>query len=137
MQRSMDPATAREFCTRWLPAWTGNTPEYLATFYTDDLFYSDPTIPYGVHGKAAFTQYMRKLLGNNPNWVWEHETGVPMEDGFVNKWRVTIPVGDSSIICRGICLVQFRGDLIYRNETYFDTRPLIQAIQDWNRKKAA
>ena len=40
---------AREFAERWLPAWSGNDPEHLASFYSEDCFYSDPAIPDGLH----------------------------------------------------------------------------------------
>jgi hypothetical protein len=67
--------------------------------------------------------------------VWTHEVGIPLEDGFLNKWRLEAPVGDHVVACRGVCSVQMRGSLIYRNETYFDTLPLITAILDWNKRK--
>jgi hypothetical protein len=135
--RLYTPAEAREFCKTWLPAWTGNDPERLATFYTDDLFYCDPTVPNGVRGKPAFINYMKKLLGNNPNWVWTHESGIPMQDGFVNKWQVLIPVGDRQLAVPGVCLVQLRDGSIYRNEVYFDTLELVTAIHAWNARKPA
>lgn len=135
--RSFSPEEARQFCTSWLPAWTGNDAERLASFYTEDAFYLDPTVPQGVQGKPALILYFRKLLGNNPAWVWEHLSGVPLEDGFLNKWKVSIPVGDRVIDCRGVCSVQLRDGLIYRNEVYFDTYELITAIHAWNREKRA
>ncbi|HLS81255.1 MAG TPA: nuclear transport factor 2 family protein [Steroidobacter sp.] len=61
---------ARAFADRWLPAWSGNTPELLASFYSDDAFYLDPAIPGGVRGKAALLAYFRTLLRYNPKWVW-------------------------------------------------------------------
>ena len=30
---------ARVFAEKWLPAWTGNNPDLLAGFYSDDVFY--------------------------------------------------------------------------------------------------
>jgi ketosteroid isomerase-like protein len=59
--QSMTPAEAREFAARWLPAWTGNDPLRLASFYTEDLFYSDPTLPDGVTGKKDFIRYLSEL----------------------------------------------------------------------------
>ena len=50
-------AEAKEFASRWLPAWTGNDPERLASFYAEDCFYSDPAIPEGVEGREALTRY--------------------------------------------------------------------------------
>ena len=36
------PEQARQFCAAWLPAWTGNDAERLASFYAEDAFYLDP-----------------------------------------------------------------------------------------------
>jgi len=33
---------AQRFAEEWLPAWSGNKPEFLASFYFDDAFYLDP-----------------------------------------------------------------------------------------------
>jgi SnoaL-like domain len=134
---SMTADEARTFAARWLPAWTGNNPKKLAAFYTDDLFYLDPTVPGGVTGKDAFVRYLSRLLANNPDWIWTHNCAVPLEDGFLNKWRLDAPVGDQLIACRGVCTVQMRGGLIYRNEVYFDTLDLITAIRAWNSRKSA
>ena len=128
---------AHRFAEVWLPAWTGNDPRKLASFYTDDLFYSDPTVPNGIEGKPAFLNYLSKLLANNPAWAWTQEDAVPLEGGFLNKWKLDAPVGDQIVNCRGVCTVQFRGSLIRRNEVYFDTMPFISAIESWNRRKRA
>jgi len=124
----LDPDAARDFASRWLPAWTGNRPEVLASFYSEDVYYSDPAIPAGVHGRAALTVYFGKLLGRNPRWVWTHRGSIPMRDGFLNLWHASIPVGDTSIEIDGVCTVQLRDELIYRNEVFFDRSTLLQAI---------
>ena len=112
---------AREFASRWLPAWTGNQPEKLAAFYSDDAFYLDPAVPGGIRGKDNLLAYFRKLLAQNPEWVWTQIEAIPMEGGFLNKWLARIPIGDKIIECIGVCFVQFddRGK-IRRNEVYFD-----------------
>jgi hypothetical protein len=116
---------AREFAAKWLPAWTGNDPERLAAFYSDDALYLDPTIPQGVKGKEALLGYFRKLLAHNPDWVWTQIEPIPLEDGFLNKWRAEIPVGGTVITCIGGCFVQLDGQgLIRRNEVYFDCTEL-------------
>src|SRR5712675_3745355 len=97
---------ARRFCAAWLPAWTGNDAERLASFYTEDACYLDPGIPQGL------IRYFKKLLGNNPAWVWQHLSGVPLEDGFLNQWRASVPVGNRVIDYRGVCSVQVREGLI-------------------------
>lgn len=120
---------AQSFAHRWLPAWTGNKPELLVDFYSDDVFYSDPGIPNGVNGKSNLLLYFEKLLGQNPKWIWEQIEAIPMEDGFVNKWKAQIPVGSKTITCIGVCFLQFNTEgQIKRNEVYFDRTELVQEI---------
>jgi len=117
----MTSEQAREFASRWLPAWTGNEPEKLAEFYSDDALYLDPAVPRGIRGKQDLLAYFRKLLAQNPDWVWTQIEGIPMEGGFLNKWHARIPIGESVIECVGVCFVQFDGQgRIRRNEVYFD-----------------
>jgi len=112
---------AREFASRWLPAWTGNGPEKLAEFYSDDALYLDPAVPQGIRGKEKLLAYFRRLLAQNPDWVWTQIEGIPMEGGFLNKWHARIPIGERVIECVGVCFVQFDGQgRIRRNEVYFD-----------------
>ena len=120
---------AKDFAAQWLPAWTGNQPEKLADFYSDDVFYLDPGIPNGVYGKAALFKYFQKLLAQNPKWVWTQIEGIPLEGGFLNKWHASIPVGVKTIECVGVCFVQFdEYGKICRNEVYFDRTNLIAEI---------
>ena len=63
---------ARAFAARWLPAWTGNQPERLAAFYSEDAFSSDPAIPSGIRGRDELVAYFSKLLARNPDWAWTH-----------------------------------------------------------------
>jgi len=121
---------ARSFAERWLPAWSGNDPELLASFYSDDARYVDPAIPGGVKGKTALLDYFRKLLAYNPEWVWTQIEGIPMEDGFLNKWHASIPVGSKTIEVVGVCLVQLdQAGKIRRNEVYFDRAQLLAEIE--------
>jgi len=117
----MTKEKAREFASRWLPAWTGNDPEKLADFYSDEALYLDPAVPGGIRGKDNLLAYFRKLLAQNPNWVWTQIEAIPMEGGFLNKWLARIPIGDKIIESIGVCFVQFGdGGKIRRNEVYFD-----------------
>jgi hypothetical protein len=120
---------ARRFAERWLPAWSGNNPELLASFYSDDAFYLDPAVPAGVKGKPAVLAYFRKLLANNPDWVWSQVEAIPLEDGFLNKWHAVIPVGAVRLDVVGVCSVQFdAAGKIRRNEVYFDRSKLLLEI---------
>lgn len=119
---------ARAFAERWLPAWSGNRPELLASFYTDDAVYSDPAVPHGVRGRPAILSYFEKLLGRNPEWVWVHRGSVPMQDGFLNHWHASIPVAGQVVEAVGVCSVQLRDGLIYANHVYFDRSGLLRAL---------
>ena len=125
----MNREEAKAFAARWLPAWTGNQPERLASFYSEDAFYLDPAVPEGINGREALIGYFRKLLAYNPRWVWTNIDVSPMENGFLNKWLARIPVGDEVIECVGVCTVELRDGLISRNEVYFDRTRLIAAIK--------
>ena len=126
---------AKKFAKEWLPSWTGNNPEKLCSYYSDDAFYLDPGVPGGIKGKENLLSYFRKLLSYNPKWIWTQIDAIPMEDGFLNKWHASIPVGKDIIECIGVCSVQLNDEgKIYRNEVYFDRSELLNAI---NTKKKA
>ena len=126
----MSQTEAQQFAEEWLPAWTGNRPEVLADFYSDDCLYIDAGIPAGARGKTELLNYFRKLLGQNPNWVWTQIEAIPMEDGFLNKWQARIPVGDETLELIGVCLVQFDdAGKIRRNEVYFDRSELVASVR--------
>jgi len=132
----MTKEEAAEFASKWLPAWTGNNPEGLAKYYSEDVFYLDPAIPNGVNGKDELLAYFRILLAHNPDWVWTQIEGIPMEGGFLNKWLAKIPVGEKVLECMGVCFVQFDEDgLIRRNEVYFDRSELLAEIAGLKKKK--
>jgi len=132
----MTKEEAKEFASRWLPAWTGNEPEKLADFYSDDCFYLDPAITSGVNGKTELLAYFKKLLSQNPAWIWTQIEPIPMEGGFLNKWLAKIPVGHKIIECVGVCFVQFDNQgKIKRNEVYFDRSELISEIYKYNKAK--
>jgi hypothetical protein len=125
----LSASEAAAFAQRWLPAWTGNDPERLAAFYSDDALFIDPGIPAGVHGKAELLAYLRKLLANNPRWVWTQLEAIPMDGGFLNKWLAQIPVGAQTLEIVGVCLVQLdAAGKIRRNEVYFDRTELLAEI---------
>jgi len=110
---------AKQFAEKWLPAWSGNNPELLVSFYSEN----------GVKGKTELLTYFRKLLANNPNWIWSQIEGIPLADGFLNKWLAKIPVGPVVLEIIGVCFVQLDGaGNIRRNEVYFDRTQLLTEI---------
>ena len=126
--RGLDPEQAHAFAATWLPAWTGNRPEHLVSFYTDDVFYSDPAIPSGVRGRPALLAYFTRLIARNTDWVWTQRGSLPLQDGFLNQWHASIPVGGRRLEIDGVCTVQLRDGRIYRNEVFFDQTELLRAL---------
>jgi hypothetical protein len=120
-----DREEAKQFAARWLPAWTGNDPERLLSFYTEDTFYLDPAVPAGLRGRVALRDYFVRLLRRYPDWIWEQVDAVPMRGGFLNKWRATIPIHGEVLELVGVCTVELRDGLIARNEVYFDRTELL------------
>lgn len=131
MFEGLTPAEAKEFAASWLPAWTGNDPERLAAFYTEDAFYSDPAVPDGIRGREALLAYFRALLARFPDWKWTQTGATPMEGGFLNHWHASVPVGAAVIECDGVCTVRLRNGLIEHNEVFFDRSELLTAIAEF------
>jgi len=125
----MAAEAARAFAEKWLPAWTGNDPARLVSFYAEDVFYCDPGIPQGVRGRPALLAYFTRLLAHNPRWMWTQRSSVPLRDGFLNLWHASIPVGTTAVEVDGACTVQLRGGLIYSNQVFFDRSELLRAIE--------
>jgi len=124
-----DAAEAKAFAERWLPAWSGNRPELLASFYSEDAFYSDPAIPAGVRGRDALLAYLRRLLAHNPHWVWTHRGSLPLASGFLNLWHASIPVGERKVEVDGVCTVALRDGRICSNQVFFDRSELLDALR--------
>ncbi len=116
---------AKKFTSIWLPAWTGNNPEKLIEFYSDDVFYVDPAVPQGIKGREPLLVYFEKLLTKNPNWVWTAIEIFPTERGFHLKWLAKISIESKVVECVGVDIVELCDGLITRNEVYFDRSALL------------
>lgn len=117
----MDKNVLESFVEKWLCSWTGNQPEILLDFYTEDVFYSDPAKPNGLKGKEQLFEYFKKLLQKNPNWKWTMVEIFLTEKGFTLKWKAEIPIELENLIIYGLDIVEITNDKISRNEVYFDT----------------
>jgi hypothetical protein len=129
-EKIMELDKAKDFCNQWLSAWTGNRPEFLISFYSDDAFYSDPYIPQGLKGKEQILKYLRKLISIYPDWKYEHVEIFPTENGFTLKWKVSLPFKNGIVVDYGVDIVEISNGRIDRNEVYFDTVRLLKAIKE-------
>lgn len=119
-------SSLEEFCDAWLNSWSGNQPEKLLDYYTEDVFYSDPARPKGLSGKSSLREYFVKLLAKNPDWKWARTRLFPNEEGFTLRWTAKIPRAKDSISISGMDRVVLRDSKISRNEVYFDPRSLFE-----------
>jgi len=125
----MNVKQAEDFSRPWLQAWTGNRPEELIKYYSQDAFYSDPARREGMRGHSEILPYFKRLLAANPDWVWELVEAFPTKEGFTGKWKATIPVGNKVIIEYGVDIVEVSGGKVTRNEVYFDRTALLEAYK--------
>jgi hypothetical protein len=51
-----------------------------------------------------------------------------MQDGFLNLWHASIPVGERTLQADGVCTVQLRDGLIYANHVFFDRSELLKML---------
>lgn len=112
------------FCDIWLETWSGNRPDQLMEYYSDDAFYRDPARPEGLRGHEAMLKYFQKLLVKNPDWTWRRQELLPTEHGFVLKWEAQIPHRGVQLRVEGLDIVELENQKIRRNEVYFDPSPL-------------
>jgi ketosteroid isomerase-like protein len=105
----------------FLGSWNTQDVEKVVSCYTDDLVYVDPNTRGPVEGADAMRRYLRKLF-DRWRMSWHLRELFPLEgcDGSAVLWRATLGLGDKSVEALGMDLVIMRGDLIERNEVYFD-----------------
>jgi hypothetical protein len=118
-----------QFCKDFLEVWTGNRPEKLIEFYSNNAFYRDPAFPNGLVGHDQLFPYFTKLLRRNPDWIWTLVELHPIPQGFIFKWKAEIPVNEIKIIEFGMDLVEIKDGKITRNEVYFDTFNWVKTIR--------
>lgn len=109
---------------RFLDAWNAQDVERVLSCYTDDVRYRDPNTRGDVVGRDALRRYLQKLFAN---WqmTWARREVFPLAapaDGVAFLWRATFrkPAGDRVVEADGMDLAVLRGDLLARNEVYFD-----------------
>jgi len=124
---SSDLELLRRLADHVLSTWNTQDIERVLDCYTDDLLYLDPNVNRPVVGREAMRVYLSKLFGR---WTqhWEPEELFPLEgtDGVAIRWAGKLaPAGEArSVDIAGIDLVLLEGDLIARNEVFFDRSPL-------------
>jgi ketosteroid isomerase-like protein len=109
-----------------LSAWNTQDVEAVLARYADDLLYLDPNTRGPVFGRDAMRAYLTKLFGR---WTMTWAAGeiFPLEtDGVAIRWTGTLALAgeEESVAIGGLDLVILEGDLVKRNEVYFDRAPV-------------
>lgn len=108
---------------RFFGAWNSQDVESLVACYTEDCVYLDPNTRGEVRGREAMRRYLRKLF---VAWDmhWSLKESFPLEDidGAAALWHASIrrPGGSQTIEADGMDLILLEGDLVKRNEVYFN-----------------
>jgi ketosteroid isomerase-like protein len=114
-----------------LDAWNSHDVERLVACYTPDLVYRDPNTRGEVHGADAFRAYLTKLFGSwRMHWTARQLLPLAGTDGVAALWQATLrPVGtDRAIEIEGVDVVVLAGELVQRNEVYFDRAALLPLL---------
>ncbi|KAA0233825.1 MAG: nuclear transport factor 2 family protein [Actinobacteria bacterium] len=110
-----------------LGAWNTQDVEQVLDCYTADLTYLDPNTHGPVVGREAMRAYLTKLF-DRWTMTWKGGEMLQLEggEGVVIHWTATLtPTGsENSIEIAGLDLVILEGDLVKRNEVYFDRAAL-------------
>ncbi len=117
------------FCKEWLLSWTGNQPDKLLSYYSEDALYIDPANRKGLKGRDEMLHYFERLLRVYHDWQWKPIEVFPTDKGAIVKWRCEIRVGQEIIEEVGLDIVELMGRKITRNEVYFDRTRLLAAVE--------
>jgi ketosteroid isomerase-like protein len=119
----MTNADLERVARKILDAWNTQSVDRVVACYAPDLIYRDPNTRGEVRGAEAFGRYLTRLFGAwrmhwSPREVFALEGGA----GTAFLWRAKLtPIGgDVGVDVDGMDLAILEGDLLKRNEVYFD-----------------
>ncbi len=108
---------------RLFDGWNHQDVEAVVACYTEDLVYRDPNTRGAVRGADAMRRYLRKLFGRwEMHWALRELFPLADADGAAALWHASFskPGGGQTAEADGMDLVLLDGDLVKRNEVYFD-----------------
>ncbi len=119
----MDEAEMHELAERFIAAWNSQDVESVAAIYTDDVTYVDPNTRGAVEGGEAIRRYLKKLFARwKMKWSVREAYLLEGGQGCAVLWRASIQAADGgdTVDVDGMDLIVMSGDLVERNEVYFD-----------------
>ena len=119
----MDQDTMHRLADHTLQAWSRQDIDDVLACYTKDLTYLDPNTHGLVQGAEAMRRYLTKLYEQwDMNWYLKEARLFEDGNGCAALWRATLrrKTGDREVEAHGMDLIIVEGELIKRNEVYFD-----------------
>lgn len=119
----MDEATMYRVAKHTLDAWSQQDVEEVLACYTSDLVYVDPNTRGPVEGVERMRRYLTILFEQwDMKWRLKEAHLFATGDGCAVLWEATLRPAraEKEAIISGMDLVVVRGELISRNEVYFD-----------------
>ena len=114
------------FFKDFIESWNDPNPEYLLSFYHDDIFYKDPITSKGVKGKKALREYLLDTDDNISRWTWEFSQYYKTKDDrYFVKWKATVQIYDRLVIEEGLDIIEFYDHRIILHEVYFDKSKIL------------
>lgn len=121
---------------KFLGAWNGQDVERVVACYTPDAVYRDPNTHGEVRSRDELRRYLTKLFAS---WQMHWETReAPFSfagiDGSAARWRASLrrKDGTRTVVIDGMDFVQLEGDLMKRNEVYYDRTELLPLMSGGN-----
>jgi nuclear transport factor 2 (NTF2) superfamily protein len=126
----MDAASANiEARTRVvIDAWNRQAVEDVVACYTEDCVYRDPNTRGAVEGRDALRRYLSRLFEDwTMEWTIKEIHPFATGEGGAFLWRAELgaKAGGGKKRVHGMDFVLLRGELIARNEVYFDRAALL------------
>ena len=125
--RLTEAGEAERLSQRVLSAWNVQNVDAVVACYTKDCVYQDPNTRGPVVGHEAMRRYLTRLF---ERWKmhWSLREFFPFADGtggaFLWHAQLTPATGGKTAEIDGMDLVVLRGELLARNEVYFDRMAL-------------
>ena len=119
----MEKEKMLDLAEKCLAAWTTQDVEAVVSCYAEDLEYLDPNTRGHVKGRDAMRRYLSKLFGKwTMTWTLREMFQFDGKEGGAFLWHATFtkPGGGKMVEADGMDLVIMEGDLLKRNEVYFD-----------------
>ncbi len=105
-----------------LEAWNKADAELVASYYSDNLEYRDPTVPQGIFNKGDFVKYLQLVFSVWPQQKWVPKNIFPhdKEGSFSVDYDFRIANETTSIQGCGMDRIEFTKDKVRLNHVYLN-----------------